>query len=106
MHSFNEHVAAEALLRSLQVEGKAHVGWKKTAKALKAALTRHIQEEETVIFALAKKVLSDQEAEQIGVAFEKLKPEIKEEGFMKTTLEMISNLMPPRLSKTILSEKR
>ncbi len=106
MHSFNEHVAAETLLRSLQVGDKVNVGWKKTAQALRDALSHHIREEETELFALAQKVFSDQEAEQIGLAFEKLKPEIKEEGFMKTTLDMVANLMPPRLNKTILSEKR
>ena len=106
MHSFNEHVAAETLLRSLQVTEKLNLGWKKTAIALRDALTQHIRDEETEVFALAKKVLSTEEAEQIGLAFERLKPEIKEEGFMKTTLEMISNMMPPRLNKTLLSEKR
>lgn len=106
MRGFSEHVAAETMLRSLQVTEKVNLGWKKIAVSLRDALTHHIKEEETELFALAKKVLSTEEAEQIGVAFERLKPEIKEEGFMKTTMEMISNLMPPRLNKTILSEKR
>ena len=106
MHSFAEHFAAETLLRSLQVGEKVNVNWKKTAKALREALSNHIREEETELFALAQKVLTDQEAEQIGLAFERLKPEIKEEGFMKTSLDMVANLMPPRLNKAMLSEKR
>jgi hypothetical protein len=30
-----------------------------------------------------------------------MKPEIKEEGFMMNTLEMIKNMMPPRLSDAL-----
>ena len=101
MHAYNEHLAAETLLRTIQAENGLHVGWKATAKKLKEALQHHIKEEESEIFALGYKVFSAQEAEQIGAAFEALKPEIKEKGLVGTTVQMIANLMPPRLSKNL-----
>ena len=101
MHAYNEHLAAETLFRTIQAENGLHVGWKTTAKKLRDALQHHIQEEESEIFALAQKVFSTQEAEQIGTAFAALKPQIREKGLVGTTLDMIANLMPPRISKTL-----
>ncbi len=102
-HGYAEHAAAEGLLRTLQVTGKVGAGWKSTAESLKKALEHHIQEEETTLFAAARNVFSDDEAEQIGVAFEALKPKIKEESIIGTTFDMIQNLMPPRFSKNLSS---
>jgi hemerythrin-like domain-containing protein len=101
MHGFKEHVEAETLLRTLLVKEKVKLDWKATAKKLKKALDHHIKEEESEIFALGKKVLTTEDAEKIGAAFVRMKPEIKEEGFMKTTLEMVKNLMPPKLNKVV-----
>jgi len=101
MHSYKEHMEAETLLRSLQVKEKVNLDWKKTAVKLKEALDHHIQEEETKVFALGRKMLTDEDAEKIGAAFERLKPEVREEGFVKTSLEMVKNLMPAKLSKIV-----
>jgi len=103
MHGYKEHIEAEGLLRALQVQEKVNLGWKATARKLKEAIEHHIQEEETQIFDLARKLLSDDDAEKIGVAFEKMKPEIQKEGMVGTTFEMIKNLMPSRLGKTVKS---
>ena len=104
-HSYQDHIEAESLLKTLQAKEKIDMNWKKTAHNLKVAVEHHIQEEETTIFSFAKQVFSEQEASQISEAFEKMKPQIKEEGFMGTTLDLIENLMPPRFSKTILGKK-
>lgn len=98
MHSFSEHLGAEAMLRTLQVKEKIAGDWKKTAKELKAALEHHISEEEGTIFGLAREFFSDDEAEKLGQAFEKMKAETIGEGLMKTSLDLVANLMPPRFT--------
>lgn len=99
-HAYSEHMMAETLLRALQVEGKVNVGWRQTAQKLRDALAHHIEEEETEIFAEAEKVFSAQEAEQIGSAFVQLKPAIKEQSIVGTSLDLVANLMPGRFVAT------
>jgi hemerythrin superfamily protein len=101
MHAYGEHVEAEAMLKTLQMKDKIDADWKLTARKLKEALEHHIKEEEGRIFNVAKQVFTEQEAMQFGDAFERMKPEIKEEGFMGTTFDLIQNLMPPRFMKTL-----
>ena len=98
MHGYKEHMEAETLLRILQVEDKTHMDWKETASKLKEALEHHIQEEETTMFNLARANFTAEEAQQMGAAFEKLKPEIKEQTIVGTTWDMVANLMPTRFS--------
>ncbi len=102
-HGYTEHVQAETLLRALQVTGKIDAGWMMTAKNLKSALEHHIAEEEGKIFSAAQQIFTPQEAEMMGAAYEGLKPRIKDEGIMATTIELIANVMPPRLSKVFRS---
>ena len=64
---------------------------------LKEALEHHIADEENRIFPAAKQMFLDQEAEQMGIAFEKMKPQIKDESILGTTWDMVVNLMPERL---------
>lgn len=101
MHAYKEHMEAETLLRSLQVQGKIDMGWKETARKLREALLHHIQEEEGRIFNVAQQLFTDEEAEMMANAFEKLKPEIEDEGFMQTSLELIVNLMPQRFAPSL-----
>jgi len=96
MHGYKEHVEAETLLRTLQIKDKVDMDWKKTAKELRKAVKHHIDEEETKIFNVAKQLFTQEEADMMEEAFEALKPEIKEEGFVQTTIEMVTNLMPKR----------
>ena len=100
-HGYQEHVMAETLLRTLQVADKIDVGWQATAKKLKSALDHHISEEEGEIFTAAKKLFTTEEAEVIGDTFQKMKPKIKEESLMETTLDMVVNMMPPRISEAL-----
>ncbi len=101
MHSFQEHMEAEGLLRMLQVEDKINLSWKATAKKLKDAVEHHIRQEESEIFAIARKVLTQEEAKTLGELFEKVKPQIQDENFLKTSLEMVANMMPPRFTTAI-----
>ncbi len=96
MHSFKEHMEADALLGALQVKDKTDMDWKETAIKLKEALEHHIQEEEGKIFMEARKMFSEDEAQMMGKAFNKLKLEVKDHGFLKGSFDLIVNLMPPR----------
>lgn len=98
MDGYQEHMEAEALLRLLQVKDKIDADWKMTANKLKEAVEHHIAEEEEVVFNVAKELLSDREAEMMGSAFTELKAEVKNEGFLKTTFDLLVNLMPPRFT--------
>lgn len=98
MHGYQEHMEAEAHLRMLQLRDRIDLEWKETAKKLKESLEHHIEEEEGKIFNVAKQLFTDEEAEMMAEAFENLKPEVQTEGFMKTTLDLIGNLMPPRFA--------
>lgn len=104
MHGYQEHVMAETLLRTLQTKNSFNADWKKTAQKLKDDLENHIQEEEGRIFTVAKELFSEEEARQMGAAFEAMKPEIKEEGFVGTTVDLIKNLMPPRFTKSLVEQ--
>jgi hemerythrin-like domain-containing protein len=98
MHSFNEHLSAETMLRTIQMKEKVAGDWKKTAKELKTAIEHHVAEEEGEIFTLARRFFSDDESEAMGRAFSKMKEEVVGEGLMKTSLDLITNLMPPRFT--------
>jgi hemerythrin-like domain-containing protein len=101
MHGYAEHMEAETLLRTLQVTGKVDAGWRTVAEKLRDALAHHIEEEETEIFDAAKQVLAAEEAEMIGKAFVEMKPEIREQGLMGTTVDMVANLMPQRFVNSL-----
>lgn len=96
-HSYGEHMKAETLLRSLQAMEAFDVNSVNTAKKLLQDLEHHIAEEEGRIFDAARQLFTAEEAEAMGEVFEKMKPEIKGESFLKTTFDMMVNMMPARL---------
>lgn len=98
MDGYQEHMEAEASLRLLQVKDKIDADWKKTAMKLKESVEHHVSEEEEKVFNVAKEFFSDREAEMMGNAFTELKAEVKNEGFLKTTFDLLVNLMPPRFT--------
>lgn len=102
-HGYQEHLEAETLLRTLQVMDKLNFEWKATAEKLRDALNHHIEEEESEIFAQARAAFSEDEAVAMCEAFEQLKPKIEQEGFVKNTVDMVINMMPPRLADKIRS---
>lgn len=95
-HAYREHLEAEALLRTLQLQNKVDMDWRNTARKLLTALSHHIEEEETEIIPLAQRLFTQQEAEMMEQAFTKLKREVKDQGFLQTSIEYITNLMPER----------
>lgn len=97
-HAYQEHLEAEYFLRTLQLRDKIDGDWKATAYKLKDALEHHIENEERKVFVVAESLLTQEEAEMMGNAFERIKPEVRGEGFMKTTLDMLVNMLPPRFS--------
>ena len=102
-HSYGEHLEAETLLRTLQAMDAVDANWSSVAIRFRDAINHHINEEETAVFDTAKQVLAKEEAEMMAVAFEKMKPEVREGGFIKNTLELIANAMPVRFSDSLRS---
>lgn len=96
MHSFKDHMEAEALFRTLQLKETTHFSWKDTAIKLKEALDHHIAEEEGQVFTEARKMFSQEEAEMMGTAFLKLKTDVQKQGLVKNSFDAVVNLMPPR----------
>lgn len=100
-HGYQEHMEAETLLRTLQVMDKMNMGWRPVAEKLREAVTHHITEEESEIFAEARNAFTSEEAIAMADAFNELKPKVMQEGFLKNTADMVLNLMPPRLADSI-----
>lgn len=97
-HGFQEHLETETLLRALQVMDRMNLDWKTTARKLQESFLHHIEDEESEIFAEAKKAFTEEEAIGMAEAFLQLKPKIEKEGLVKNTLDMVVNLLPPRLA--------
>ncbi len=98
MHGYKEHMEAETLLRTLQLKEKIDADWTKTANKLREAILHHIESEEGEIFSAARRVFTQEEAEMMADAFEELKPKVRKEGFLKTTMDLILNMLPPRFA--------
>lgn len=98
MHGYSEHMEIEAFLRTLQAKDKVDADWRKTAAKLKASLEHHIDEEEGRIFNVAQQLFTEGEAEMMAEAFEQLKPEVREGGIVRSTLDLIANIMPERFA--------
>ena len=73
MHSYGEHAMAEAEIRALGAAKLVDANWTSMVEKLKKDLLHHIQEEESRVFDAARQVFSDEEANQIGLAFERMK---------------------------------
>lgn len=93
--AYQEHLEAETLLRILQVQDQIDTSWKQTARKLKTAIEHHIKEEEGKIFTAAKQIFTRQEATMMAEAFLKLKPIVKKESLINTTLDLVMNMLPP-----------
>jgi hemerythrin-like domain-containing protein len=63
-------------------------------------LRHHIHEEESKIFDAARQVFTDEEAEMMGQAFERMKRETMKGGdsMVASTLDLIANMLPPRMA--------
>lgn len=100
-HGYGEHMAAETLLRSLQVMDKLNLGWKTVAEKLRDSVNHHVQEEESEIFSEAKNAFTKEEAIAMADAFTELKEKVKDQSIVGQTADMVINMMPPRLADSI-----
>lgn len=100
-HSYAEHLEAETILRSLQAMEIVNADWTKLAMKLKEGILHHIEEEEGRVFEGAKKVLAVEEAQMMAQAFEKMKPEIRDSGFIENTMDLVVNMMPQRFAEPL-----
>lgn len=101
-HSYREHMKAETLLRGLQVSESVHLTWKAGVEMLKKDLTHHIAEEEGKIFPAAKAILPEEDAVQMGKAFEQLKEQIGG-GIISSQMELVANLMPQKFRNKFIT---
>ncbi|HEX5661627.1 MAG TPA: hemerythrin domain-containing protein [Polyangiales bacterium] len=100
-HAYGEHATAEGEIRTLTLAKMVDQTWTGLAEKLSKDLRHHIEEEESEVFAAARKVFTDAEAKQLGAAFERLKTEMLPDGdsIMASTIDLVANLLPPRLSQ-------
>jgi len=107
-HSYSEHAMAEGEIRTLSLGKVTGHAWTSVIEKLSQDLRHHIQEEETKIFGVARKVLSDGDAMRLGEAFTRLKAEMQRDGdsMMASTLDLITNLLPPRVGDSVREHVR
>jgi len=100
MHSYGEHAMAETEMRALGAAKLVDANWTSMVEKLKKDLSHHIQEEESRVFEAARKVFTDEEATQIGAAFQRMKAEMAKDGdsVVASTIDLVANLLPPRLT--------
>lgn len=99
-HSYAEHAQVEGEIRTLGVAKMIDANWTSLMEKVRKDLRHHIEEEESRVFAAGRKVFSDDEANQIGAAFERMKLETAKDGdsLLASNLDLIANLLPPRLT--------
>jgi hemerythrin superfamily protein len=95
-HSYAEHMMADAELRTLEAMQFIDANWTDLAKKLRKDVLHHVEEEESKVFAAARLIFNEDEADQIGEAFERLKPYVKGQTITGQTLDLITNLLPKR----------
>ncbi len=102
LHSYAEHAAAEGEIRTLGAAKLIDANWTSLMEKLSKDLRGHIQEEESRVYAAARRVFNEDEARQIGAAFERMKLETAKDGdsMLASNLDLIANLLPPRLTES------
>ena len=98
---YHEHIEAESLLRTLIGKDVIDSEWKMLARRFQKITEEHVQEEEEEIFATAKHLLSDLESEMMARTFEELKPLVQKEGWVKDTLDLVVQIVPPKYAATL-----
>ena len=101
-HSYGEHAVAEGEVRALGAAKALDANWTSMMEKLSKDLRHHIQEEESRVFDAARQALSDEDAQQIGAAFERMKTVTAKDGdsMVASSIDLIANLLPPRLTKS------
>jgi hypothetical protein len=94
---YQEHAIAEADLGALLAMKSIDAHWVAVAHKLRDGILRHTEEEESRVFAAAKLVFSPEEAENVGTAFNVLKPQLKSHPLAGTSVDFVLNLLPETL---------
>lgn len=100
-HSYTEHATAEAEIRTLGAAKAIDVNWTTLVKKFAKDLRHHIKEEESRVYDAGRMVFDSEDAKMLGVAFKRMKAEMANDGesMVDSTVDMIANLLPPRLTK-------
>jgi len=101
---FREHAEAEALLYALEAVESVHVDYKMIAQKLTDTILHHIQEEEDVVFQEAKALFSKKEGEEMAKEFNILKPKIRDQSPLISSVEFLQNLIPPQMTELVKSK--
>lgn len=75
LEAFEEHRLVKQLLGELETMDKGNEQWTARFKVLKENIEHHVEEEEDEMFKKARKVLSEEEAEDLGARLEAAKAE-------------------------------
>lgn len=73
LEALEEHAVVKQLLSELDADPKDTEEWKAKLTVLKENVEHHVEEEETEMFPKAKKVLSEEQIEQLGARMEAAK---------------------------------
>jgi hemerythrin-like domain-containing protein len=73
--ALEEHRAAKAVLADLEVAPADDPRWSARLKVLKELVEHHIEEEETTVFDLARDLMDEERATEVGRRFKELKKE-------------------------------
>lgn len=71
--AFTEHKAAKSLIQMLQSGRKADEQFKAELQVLGESVKHHVEEEESKVFEIARKVMDQEELDERGEAWEKAK---------------------------------
>lgn len=82
LEAYEEHKVVKTLLAELDADAKNTEEWAAKLKVLKENVEHHVKEEEGELFPKARKILTDEEAEEIAADIEAFKEEASalEEG--------------------------
>ncbi len=72
-HSVAEHKTAADLLEKLEDTDMSSSSWLQTFKKLREAVVHHLDEEENEVFPIARKIISDSRAKELGKEFDSRK---------------------------------
>ncbi len=73
--ALEEHRAAKAVLLDLEEAPSDDLRWSARLKVLKELVEHHIEEEETTVFDLARSLMDEDRATEVGRHFKELKKE-------------------------------
>lgn len=76
LEAFEEHHVVKQLLKELGSSPKDTEQWKAKLTVLKENVEHHVEEEEGEMFKSARKVLTDEEAEELGARMEAAKKKL------------------------------